>query len=479
MHRTTPPSVTPRGSQDYESRSYPSARARISGEAYISRGVDTYTRRESPEVHTRLTAPMSETRKVPEAYYRRGANALLAREVTLPGHGHPAQTYINEAASALNLPRPYTVRSETPQIPERTGKRKLALLLPGHNEELIIALTIQSALAAGQDISDIYVVDDASDDKTRQIAVGILGKSNVLSVRRSGKALAVKKAIKKFRIIERYEWLHIADADSVFSPDYFREYTSRLTDEYVVAVGFVQSLRGNWISTYRALSYTFSQHVNRRIQAKLDMISVFPGPITAFRTDIIPKLDFEAKTITEDFDVTLQVHRYSLGKIVFIPRAVNYTQDPQTFRDFCKQTQRWQRGFFQCVEKYRIGLHLQRIDISLGFQMLQTAFFLLQLFILVPLIIALSHNYMYVPVWITVDFILNSLIAIWASLVTKRWNLLGALPYFYFLRWVEVGIFLWSGYEVWVLRRFKEEIKGWATEGRRYKINATALQDIA
>ena len=362
----------------------------------------------------------------------------------------------------------------------RHTRKKLALLLPGHNEELIIATTIKSAIAAGQSKRDIYVVDDASDDQTRKIAVSLLGKQNVLTVKRSGKALAVKKAIKKFGIEENYQWLHIADADSIFSADYFRVYRKKLDHKkYAVAVGFVQSLRGNWLCTYRALSYTFSQHVNRRIQSKLGMISVFPGPITCFRTDILSKLDFEAKTMTEDFDITLQVHRYNLGKILYIPQAVNYTQDPQTLKDFCKQTQRWQRGFFQGVKKYHIGLHSQRIDVSLGFQMLQTAFFMLQLLILIPLIVWLRHDFMYIPVAITVDFILNSLIAVWASVAARRWNLLGALPYFYFLRWVEISIYLWSGFEILVLHRFQEEVKGWATEGRRYALDAAALRDIA
>jgi cellulose synthase/poly-beta-1,6-N-acetylglucosamine synthase-like glycosyltransferase len=389
----------------------------------------------------------------------------LRRPTMMPGH---------QAEPTEQPPKPR--RAAKPH----TARKKLALLLPGHNEELIVAITIKSAIAAGQNKRDIFVVDDASDDKTRQIAVSLLGKQNVLSVHRSGKALAVKKAIKKFNIERDYQWLHVADADSVFSPDYFRVYRSKLdAKKYAVAVGFVQSLRGNWISTYRALTYTYSQHVNRRIQSKLGMISVFPGPITCFRTDILPKLDFEAKTMTEDFDITLQVHRYNLGNILFIPRAVNYTQDPQTFRDFCKQTQRWQRGFFQGVKKYGIGLHGQRIDISLGFQMLQTAFFMFQLLVLIPLVIILEHNPMYVPVAITVDFILNSLIALWASATIGRWNLLGALPYFYFLRWVEISIYLWSGFEILVLHRFQTEVKGWATEGRRYALDATALQDIA
>lgn len=363
---------------------------------------------------------------------------------------------------------------------DRRKQKKLALLLPGHNEELIIATTIRSAIAAGQNKRDIYVVDDCSNDRTRQEAIALLGKNHVLTVRRSGKALAVKKAIKKFNLDINYQWLHIADADSVFGANYFRIYRKKLNaKKYAVAVGFVQSLRGNWISTYRAASYTYSQHINRRIQSKLGMISVFPGPITCFRTDILKYLDFEANTLTEDFDITLQVHRYKLGKILFIPKAINYTQDPQSFKDFCKQNLRWQRGFFQGVKKYKIGLRPQAIDLSIGWQVWQAVFYLLQMFVLLPYMIHLTGNWMLLPFVIAADFVVSGVITLASSVVIKRWNLIGCLPYFYFLRWTEIAIFVTAFVEIFILRKFRSEIRGWGTEGRRYKLDTNALKDAA
>ena len=365
-------------------------------------------------------------------------------------------------------------------ILDRRKQKKLCLLLPGHNEELIIATTIKSAVAAGQSLSDIYVVDDNSSDNTRKEAIALLGKDHVLSVQRSGKALAVKKGIKKFNLDTRYKWLHIADADSVFGPNYFRIYRKKLNPKkYAVAVGFVQSLRGNWISTYRAASYTYSQHVNRRIQSKLGMISVFPGPITCFRTDILSKLDFEANTLTEDFDITLQVHRQKLGKILYIPSAVNFTQDPQSYRDFCKQNLRWQRGFFQGVKKYKVGMRPQAIDVSIAWQVGQALFYLFEMLVLVPYVIYTTGNWMILPFVIAADFVVNGVITLAASVIIKRWNLIGALPYFYFLRWTEIIIFVTAFFEIYLLRKFRAEIKGWGTEGRRYKLDQNALKDAA
>lgn len=350
-------------------------------------------------------------------------------------------------------------------------KRRLALVLPGHNEELIIGATIRSALAAGLSIKDIYVVDDDSSDRTRAIALKYLNMNHVLTVERSGKARAVIKAIRHFTIVERYDWVHIADADSVFCKDYFRIYKRHLDKKkYAAAVGFVQSMRGNWLATYRSFSYTYGQHIFRRLQSWFGVISVLPGPVTCFRTDIIRHLDFAAESLTEDFDLTLQIHRKKLGRIRFIPEAVNYTQDPRTLKDFCAQTLRWQRGFFQGVRKYHIGLKPHLIDVGVGYQMSEAVYYLLQLFILLPLLIMTTRNVVLTGSVLLADYLAIVVLAVFASVTTRRPVLLLSLLYFYVLRMIELYIFFQAFVEVIVLRRHKVMQRGWKTEGRRFKL---------
>jgi cellulose synthase/poly-beta-1,6-N-acetylglucosamine synthase-like glycosyltransferase len=401
------------------------------------------------------------------------------------GHVHRPANYERRPTT---LPRPSAKQplllaaGNRSRIVKRVArKKKLALLLPGHNEELIIATTIASAVKAGHPLEDIYVVDDGSEDKTRREALKMLPRRNVLSKPKGGKARAVLSGIEHFKIEERYTWLHIADADSVFCPDYFRMYKRKLdAKKYAVAVGFVQSLRGNWISRYRAFTYTYSQQVLRRVQSWFGMISVFPGPITCFRTDIIKSLDFTANSMTEDFDLTLQVHRKKLGKIRYIPEAINYTQDPQTLRDFIKQNMRWQRGFFQGVLKYRIGTKPQMVDVGLGYQMLELLFYLIQMLVLLPYIVISTHHWEILPIVIASDFAVTCALALFSAVAAKRAAILGSLPYFYFLRWIEIGITVIAYFEVVALRKFRSEtFKGWSTKGRRYALDAKALKDTA
>ena len=359
----------------------------------------------------------------------------------------------------------------------RTRRKRIALLLPAHNEELIIATTIDSAVAAGMNKRDIYVVDDNSSDNTRAIALGRLSQENVLSVERSGKARAVKQAIVYFSIERRYQWLHVADADSIFCPDYFKIYRKYLNaNDWSAAVGFVQSLGGNWIANYRSFSYTYGQHIFRRIQSWFGVISVLPGPVTCFKTDIIKNLDFETESLTEDFDLTMQIHRKHLGRIRFIPEAVNYTQDPRTLKDFYSQTLRWQRGFFQGVRKYHLGRRPHAIDVGVGYQLSESTFYLCQLIIILPLLALLNHNWSMSLTLFLADYFAICVLAIFSAVAAKRPIIITALFYFYILRFIELVIFMQAFVEVMLLRRFKTVAIGWETEGRRYEVQAEEIE---
>jgi cellulose synthase/poly-beta-1,6-N-acetylglucosamine synthase-like glycosyltransferase len=361
----------------------------------------------------------------------------------------------------------------------RKRRRRLALLLPGHNEEMILAETIRSAVAAGIAKRDIYMVDDDSSDATRAIALRYLPAENVLTVARSGKAGAVYQAISHFSIVKRYVWLHVADADSIFCSDYFRIYKRHLNGrKLVAAVGFVQSLPGNWLATYRSFSYTYGQHIFRRIQSWVGAIAVLPGPVTCFKTDIIKDLDFKTESLTEDFDLTLQIHRKRLGRIRFIPEAVNFTQDPRTLRDFISQTLRWQRGFFQGIRKYRVGLRPHVIDFGVGYQMGETVYYFVQMLIVLPFILISTHNIRAPIAILGADFIAIAVLALFSSYASKRPRILIALLYFYVLRFLELGIFVWAFFEVIVFRRFQTVGQGWQTEGRRYKVAAEDIKEL-
>lgn len=353
-------------------------------------------------------------------------------------------------------------------------KRTLALIIPGHNEALVISDTIRSAIRAGQDPQDIYVVDDNSSDATAELACDIIGPKQVLRVGRSGKALAIKRAIAKFDIVERYTWVHIADADSNFELGYFAEFVHRLDPEkYVAATGYVKSMYGGWISRYRAYEYSFGQEIMRRIQHMLGVIPVIPGPTSCFRTDILHELDFETHNLTEDFDITIQIHRKKLGKIAFIANAKTLTQDPKDYRDYTKQVIRWYRGFWQGVSTYKVGRRFQRIDAYLGYQILEMFAYYFNLLILLPILLLQGRGVVVIAQTFLIDIVIFFAATLMACWVHRRLDILAAFPLFYILRLTNMVLYVQAFFEVIIFRKYRKRQVGWSTANRRYKIVAT------
>jgi biofilm PGA synthesis N-glycosyltransferase PgaC len=353
-------------------------------------------------------------------------------------------------------------------------KKSLALLIPAHNEQLVIAGTIRSAIRAGQPREDIYVVSDGSSDWTADLARLLLSDGQVLERPHAGKAGAIAAGIAYFDIIGRYKWLHLADADGMFTPGYFDELGRRLNYRFVAATGHVQSLRGGWIAQYRTFEYTLALELVRRVQAMLGTIPVIPGATCILRTDILDKLDFTRPSLTEDMDLTLQIHRQKLGKIVYIPQVRAFTQDPKDFGDYFRQVLRWYRGGWQVMQRHHVGLRPRRIDAYMSWMILQEIVLLLEVTLL-PLLSWWSQNYGPMALLFLYDLAAVFAVTLWAAILNRRPDIIRAFPLFYFLRLVNLIAFFKAWFEVVILRKFSSNAPGWSTDGRRYVIEPSAV----
>lgn len=361
-----------------------------------------------------------------------------------------------------------------PGMPKKNSKPVLALLIAAHNEELVLGKTIQSAIDAGMDPQHIYVVDDNSSDKTSLIAHSLVPVSNVIKVKRSGKGLALTKAGRRFKLAQKYRWIHIADADGAFAPDYFRIFRRELRVENAAATGYIKSLPGKRISEYRVFEYTVGMEIHRRLQTLLNVVPVIPGPTSCFRADVFAKVNFDNKSLTEDFDVTIQLHRKKLGKVQFIPKAVAYTQDPKTLADYTKQIKRWNRGGLQSMTRYKIGRRATSIDAYLSYQIIQNLLFFASYLLWVPYLAVSRHSLAFVAAAFVIDVFVTFVLTFLTAMRTQRWDVLSAFPQVYVLRWVSLGVFLQAFTEVIILRKYRNQDGLWENHStRRYVMPTT------
>lgn len=245
-----------------------------------------------------------------------------------------------------------------------TGLAGVCVVIPAYNEEVLVGRCIQSVLDAGLAADQIYVVDDCSRDQTAARVQAFEGVNLLRHDRNFGKLRGLQHAIDTFDLLGRYEFLALLDADSHIAPEYFNAVLGRFADvsDAVLVSGAPYSERYNWITAYRALEYTMTLKVYRKGQDNLGVITVAPGCASTYRTSVFAKLDWDNKTLVEDMDVTVQIHRKKLGRVVYTEHAVAYTQDPRTLREYTGQLTRWYSGTWQVMKLHRIPFGFQRLD---------------------------------------------------------------------------------------------------------------------
>jgi cellulose synthase/poly-beta-1,6-N-acetylglucosamine synthase-like glycosyltransferase len=236
---------------------------------------------------------------------------------------------------------------------------RVTVLVPVFNEELVIVAAMRSLLALDYPAYDVLIVDDGSTDETFALASalqGQYGETSVRVVRKSngGKASALNVGI----AIARTPFVLCMDGDSRLTPGTLRFAMRHFADPRVGAVaGNVKVVnRTNLWTRLQALEYIEGLNLPRRAQGFMRAVNIVPGPLGVFRRDMLVAVGgYDGDTYAEDADLTLKM--LTAGwHIVYEPRAIAWTEAPETLHDLIKQRYRWTRGILQALRKRRSWL---------------------------------------------------------------------------------------------------------------------------
>jgi poly-beta-1,6-N-acetyl-D-glucosamine synthase len=248
----------------------------------------------------------------------------------------------------------------------RTRRRRLspddvAVLIPAHNEELVIASTITSVLKVAP-AGNVHVIADGCHDDTAVVAhsYGV----NVLQLYPArGKAGGIETAVHELRLADRFKAVLIVDADTELDDQYLEHALPLLDNRKVVAIaGYARtnwrpeelSLVGRFLIAYRTRLYAVMQWIKYgQTWRWTNVTAIVPGFASMYRTRALPRMDLNpAGLVIEDFNMTFEVHRKGLGRIAFHPSVFATTQDPDNFPDYYRQVKRWFLGFWQTVRRH-------------------------------------------------------------------------------------------------------------------------------
>ncbi len=306
-------------------------------------------------------------------------------------------------------------------------KREFCVVIPALNEEKVISSSLRS-LKNIFNKKDIYVVSDGSTDRTVSLArkeevfVLDLGKNH-------GKALAQEKIIDKYQLIKRYKYVLFSDADSELDPNFLEEIKVHLAENPALIVGTVKSRKKGLISAFRTFEYGLSHRVYKNAQNFVRVITVAPGCASMYSSKVLKKLDLKNGTLTEDFDLTIQIHQRKLGEVVYVSKAIVVTQDPLTIKDYWRQVLRWNTGTWQNYFQHKLHKINSKYNFELNFLFLDNFIWIasLTLAIFYPSIILNIVSGMFATIYVCAFLI---------SIIEKKWWIIPYIllfPVFYIM----------------------------------------------
>lgn len=315
------------------------------------------------------------------------------------------------------------------------SKKTFCVVIPAFNEEQVITTSLRS-LKKIVKREDIFVVSDGSKDST--VSLAKKEKVNVMALRiNGGKAIAQDKIIQSRKLTKRYKYILFSDADSSLNKDFGREIRKMIKYNPALIVGTVTSDKKGLISAFRTYEYGLSHRIYKSAQNAISSITVAPGCASLYRNDVLEKLELKSPTLTEDFDLTIQIHQKKLGRIIYAPLAKVTTQDPLTLGDYWKQITRWNTGTWQNIFRYKLYKPNSKLNLELYFLLLDNLLWI------ATFIFAVFYPMLFLNMLFAMLITVSSLSLIIAIIERKFWIIpyIPCFPIFYFMN---IGSYYYS-----------------------------------
>jgi len=240
----------------------------------------------------------------------------------------------------------------------------VSIIVPAYNEEVNAVSSLHNLLKCNYPNFNIIFVDDGSKDNTYQKVTDAFAGNDLVKVytkANGGKASALNYGIAQTNAA----YVVCIDADTKLATDAISMLMRNFllnTNENIGAVAGVVRVGNevNMLTKWQSIEYTTSQNFDRKAFAYVNAITVIPGAIGAFKKQAIEDAEgFTSDTLAEDCDITIRILKAGYT-VANEPKAVAFTEAPESLKQFFKQRFRWIFGVMQTFWKHKDALFVNR-----------------------------------------------------------------------------------------------------------------------
>jgi len=232
-------------------------------------------------------------------------------------------------------------------LPTETQSRRFAVLIPAHDEELLIREVIASIRASDypQDCLDIYVIADNCKDSTADL---VRAAGEQVAERNDpenpGKGQALDWMLRRTDL-SAIDAVAIFDADNLVDPAFFQIMNAELARGGRCLQGYygIANPNDSVMTRLLAVTYVMKNLLFNGGKAVLGLSPILMGTGMVFVRDVIERVGWQAMSIGEDLEQTFCLHEAG-ERIRFVPKALARAQEATTLRQAYPQRQRWATG---------------------------------------------------------------------------------------------------------------------------------------
>ncbi len=313
--------------------------------------------------------------------------------------------------------------------------RRFAVVIPAHDEHVVIGNLVDSCLALRypRHLFDVFVVaDNCSDDTARVARAHGAQVIERFSHTRRGKGHALADAFSRLLAGHRhYDAFLVFDADNLVHPDFLRVMNAHLAAGHHIVQGRldVKNPNDTWVAATFGMSFWVSNRFWFLAKDRLGLSAALGGTGMCISTAALRRVGWSPATLTEDLEFSARALLVGL-RTHWAHDAIVYDEKPLGFVQSLRQRMRWAQGQTQVIARYLpslvwSGLHEgSLVQIEGAIALLQPFCVLLSTVLLVadPLVV---HTWSVrivafgAPAWIAVTLI-NILLPVAAVLRDRR-----------------------------------------------------------
>lgn len=238
-----------------------------------------------------------------------------------------------------------------------TPKRKFALIVAAHNEEIVIGKLVKSLLNQSypEELFDVFVIADNCTDSTADVAreCGAIVYERFNKDQR-GKGYALEWMFAKiFKMKKEYDTVAVFDADNLVSKDWCKEINSKMSEGYKVVQGYIDSKNPNdsWIATSYSIAFWSQNRLYQLARANAGLSNQIGGTGFAIDIDVLKNYGWGATCLTEDLEFSCKLILKG-EKVGWAHDAIIYDEKPLTLKQSWIQRRRWMQGFADVASRY-------------------------------------------------------------------------------------------------------------------------------